>query len=85
MESEPQEDAFSEEHRQEVLAWAVMYENLYYESLLTRISDATWEMIYAQRKSKPEAEFEAKQARLMRLVERKFLFLNGHRPSKFYK
>jgi hypothetical protein len=68
-----------------VLAWIVLQENLAYESLLTRISEAAWRADYAYRKNKPEAEIEASKEKLERLVTSKFLYLSGRKPSNIYK
>jgi hypothetical protein len=75
----------SEDHQQVVLAWIVLQENLAYESLLTRISEAAWRADYAYRKNKPEAEIEASKEKLERLAASKFLYLNGRKPSNIYK
>jgi hypothetical protein len=75
----------SEDHQQVVLAWIVLRENLAYESLLTRISEAAWMVDYAHRKNKSEAEIEASKEKLERLAASKFLYLNGRKPSNIYK
>jgi hypothetical protein len=74
----------SEDHQQVVLAWIVLQENLAYESLLTRISEAAWRVDYAYRKNKSEAEVEASKEKLERLAASKFLYLNGRKPSNIY-
>lgn len=85
MEKTPEDDIFSENQRQEVLAKIYVNENLAYESLLTLINEAEWQFIYAWRKSKPSEEILKYKGRVHRLQESQRRFIKGERPSKFFK
>jgi hypothetical protein len=69
---------------QEVLAAAVLNENLAYESLLTRRDEAFWEAAYALH-SNSAVEFYMKLGMVIRLVEAQARYQAGLRPSKYFQ
>lgn len=83
--NETEAKVFSEDHRQEVRAWINLYEHLAYESILTRISEAQWQVVYARRKKKPSKEIFEHAKRVHRLQESQRRFMSGQKPSKFIK